>query len=153
MIGNQTDIDYRYCQLEDLKSVYELLNENNLPMADLDLGKVRITVATINHNIVGCIGIEEYSSDGLIRSFAVVKRHRGTGIGDKLFQNLLDYCFQTEINTLHLLTDTAEEYFGRKGFTLVHRGQAPDSIKGTSEFTELCPATCAYMVLDLRAQI
>jgi len=146
MIGNQTDIDYRYCQLEDLKSVYELLNENNLPVADLDLGKVRITVATINHNIVGCIGIEEYRSDGLIRSFAVLKRHRGTGIGDKLFQNLLDYCSQTEINTLHLLTDTAEGYFSRKGFAFTSREQAPNSIKGTSEFTELCPATCAYMV-------
>lgn len=153
MIENQTAIDYRSCQLEDLISVYELLNENNLPVADLDLGKVRITVATINHNIVGCIGIEEYSSDGLIRSFAVLKRYREKGIGDKLFHNLLVYCSQTEINTLHLLTDTAEEYFGRKGFSLVHRDQAPDSIKGTSEFTDLCPASCTYMVLNLRSQL
>jgi amino-acid N-acetyltransferase len=146
MIGNQTDIDYRYCQLEDLNSVYELLNENNLPVADLDLGKVRITVATINHYIVGCIGIEEYNTDGLLRSFAVLKHYRDKGIGEKLFRNLLDYCSQTGINTLHLLTDTAEEYFGQKGFSFSHREQAPDSIKDTSEFTELCPSTCAYMV-------
>lgn len=103
--------------------------------------------------IVGCIGIEEYSSDGLLRSFAVLKRLRGKGIGEKLLHNLLTYCSQRGINTLHLLTETAEGYFSKKGFALASRDQAPDSIKGTSEFTDLCPASCTYMVLDLRSEV
>ncbi len=138
--------EFRFGRQEDLNNIYNLLRENGLTVADLVLNKVKIMVATREDTIIGCIGLEEYGTEGLLRSFAVLKEFRKKGIGDKLFRSLLKYCSQNGVNTLHLLTETSENYFNKKGFILTNRNQAPDPIKSTSEFADLCPSTCAYMV-------
>ena len=55
------------------------------------------------------------------------------------------------IRRLYLLTTTPEKLFARWGFQRVERDAVPDAIRGTAEFTSLCPITAVVMALDLPA--
>lgn len=49
------------------------------------------------------------------------------------------------VQQLCLLTTTAERFFERLGYERADREAAPTAIRGTSEFTSLCPASAAFM--------
>jgi GNAT superfamily N-acetyltransferase len=44
-----------------------------------------------NNKIIGCIGLQEKNKIGIIKRFFVYKEYRGTGIGMKLYDKLLEY--------------------------------------------------------------
>ena len=54
------------------------------------------------------------------------------------------------VQELCLLTTTAEHFFERLGYQRAEREAAPASIRGTSEFTTLCPASAVFMRKRLR---
>jgi len=139
-------IDFRFCQPQDVKSVGDLLRSSNLPYTDLDLNQIKVILAIDDGDIIGSIGIELYPPEALLRSFVLRAEYHGKGIGNNMFQYLMAYCSQTGIKDVHLLTDTAADYFGTKGFKIVNRNSAPLQIQQTSEFKDLCPSTSTYMV-------
>jgi amino-acid N-acetyltransferase len=47
------------------------------------------------------------------------------------------------------LTDTAEVFFSRLGYTTADRQRAPECIRSTREFAEICPMSAAFMVKQL----
>jgi amino-acid N-acetyltransferase len=49
------------------------------------------------------------------------------------------------IRRLFLLTNTAEEYFKKKGFVIVTRDQVPEDVKQSIEFTTLCTSSPSMM--------
>ena len=49
------------------------------------------------------------------------------------------------IDTLYLLTTTAERFFAARGYAVVPRHGAPPEIRTTAEFAELCPSTSMCM--------
>ncbi|MEQ8534295.1 MAG: tyrosine protein phosphatase, partial [Imperialibacter sp.] len=55
------------------------------------------------------------------------------------------------ITELYLLTTTASKFFERIGYKVADRNTAPDAIKNTSEFSDLCPSSAVFMhkALDL----
>lgn len=128
--------------LPDIKT---LLLKSELPIDDVD-EKISFIAAHAKGSLVGCIGLERHGKHGLLRSFAVENSHRSTGIGNELLSRLLDFCRQSGIEQLHLLTTTADQYFLKKGFLMSDREKAPASIKSTAEFSSLCPASSVYMV-------
>lgn len=138
-------VKFRYAEQNDLNQILNLLQSNNLPFVDVDLEKIKFILAEISDIVLGCIGIEHYASHGLLRSFAVDENYRNLGIGNKLLQYLISYSKQIGVQNLHLLTVTAEKYFLSKGFIVVNRNLAPESIKFTSEFSTLCSSTSTYM--------
>lgn len=140
-------IQYRFADKNDLHAIAELLRSNNLPTDDISRNKIDF-LAAINsaEKIIGCIGIEKYGEDALLRSFAVDNSLHHKKIGTALLERLIAVTRQTGIHTLHLLTTTAESYFLAKGFLLTRRDEAPASIKSTTEFSSLCPSSSAYMV-------
>jgi amino-acid N-acetyltransferase len=141
-------ITYRIGTDNDLAGIKDLLRRNRLPISDIQPGSIVFIVATIKDNdVVGCIGLEQYGTDGLLRSFAVNKLYRSQKIGAQLFSRLLSFSRQAGVSTMHLLTTTAEKYFLRKGFSVLSREQAPASIQSNAEFTSLCPASSAYMIM------
>lgn len=119
-----------------------------MPFSDIDCTPINFILAKKNSQIIGCIGIEQYETEGLLRSFAIDRQYQKKGFGKELINRLLAYAVQQEINTLHLLTNTASEYFGKIGFKTQDRDKAPDAIKKTTEFTSLCPSTSVYMILS-----
>src|SRR5690606_21425360 len=99
--------------------------------------------------LIGCIGVEKYGDEGLLRSFAVEDAYRGRGIGNNLLAKLLEFCRRKGIMQLHLLTTTADEYFLKKGFEIANIESAPAPIKATTEFSLLCPSSSVYMQMSL----
>ena len=133
-----------------LSTLLRLLSECELPVADLHQGRVQFLVARDSSQIIGCIGLERYGSHGLLRSFAVEPASRNSGVGSQLLGYFLEQCRATGIEQLHLLTTTAEDYFLKKGFKVSPRDHAPESLRTTTEFSELCPSSSTYMTIDLR---
>ena len=144
------NIQYRLAAESQVAEIMDLLNNNSLPINDILENKIEFIVATSGDNkIVGCIGLERYVYDGLLRSFAVDKEYRNQKIGNALYNRLLSFSEQSGITILHLLTTSAEKYFSQKGFIVVKREKAPNSIRKTTEFSSLCPSSSTYMLLDL----
>ncbi len=53
------------------------------------------------------------------------------------------------VRSLFLLTTTAEEFFGQRGYARVARESAPETIRSTREFADICPASSVLMVKHL----
>jgi amino-acid N-acetyltransferase len=53
------------------------------------------------------------------------------------------------VETLVLLTDTAETYFRRLGFRAVPRTGLPEAVMASAEFRGACPASATAMLMKL----
>jgi len=120
--------------------------QSQLPTADL-------TPALLQHFLaygtpedpVGVVGIELHGPVALLRSLAVAAHHRGTGLGRKLVAAAEARARSHGVQELCLLTTTAERFFERLGYQRAEREAAPASVRATSEFTTLCPASAVFM--------
>lgn len=142
-------IKYLKANPEDFESIIRILAKNDLPYSDVKDSPIKFIVAKSEGDIVGCIGLEVYETDALLRSFAVEPSYRNNGIGAELYKNLLAFALENKVKTLHLLTTTAKDYFFKKGFEVADKNQAPIGIKKSSEFDGLCPVSCIYMVKNI----
>lgn len=141
-----TQLLYRLATENDLAAITALLEKYKLPATDIRSSKIDFILAvTEEKQVVGCIGVEQYLSHGLLRSFAVEKAYRNQKIGKTLFDELISLSVQNGVTIMHLLTTTAEEYFRAQDFVIADRNTAPDSIKATAEFSSLCPSSSTYM--------
>ncbi len=141
-------INISIAQVGDIEAINALLQENNLPFSDTRESKIDFLIARNSGELVGCIGMETFGADGLLRSFAVKESFRNQALGKELYLHLLKYATDTNVETLHLLTNTAKDYFLRKAFVVADRKSAPGSVQQSREFSSLCPASSTYMVLE-----
>jgi amino-acid N-acetyltransferase len=126
--------------------VERLLAQSRLPTADL-------TPALLQHfhaygtpdDPAGVVGLELHGPVALLRSLAVAAHHRGTGLGRQLVAAAEARARSHGVHELCLLTTTAERFFERLGYERAEREAAPAAIRGSSEFTSLCPATATFM--------
>ena len=63
-----------------------------------------------------------------------------------------DYAKSMEMDSLYLLTLTAEGFFKKCGYRPIARDSAPAEIQETTEFRNLCPASAVCMVRHLSAE-
>jgi len=136
---------------EDCGAVIALLETAALPFAGVEDWIENFVVAEQAGRIVGVAGLEVYGRDGLLRSVAVADDWRGRGIGVLLTTRVLDVARRTRLRSVYLLTETAEAFFPRFGFRRIAREAASESVKVSREFSELCPASAAVMVLSLES--
>jgi amino-acid N-acetyltransferase len=131
----------------NLSAVKQLLSESGLPIED-------ITAQHLQHffgcgsglEIEGVVGLELYGKAALLRSLAVASSRRGTGVGSGLVAHAELHAREQGVQSLYLLTTTAEKFFLRRGYARVPREDAPAAIKTTSEFSGICPTSSAFMV-------
>lgn len=133
--------------------VEALLTEAQLPVADL-AGSRSLTLFGIRDGgrLLGVVGVEVYGSVGLLRSLAVEPTHRHSGLGVSLVSNAEAWAAEQEVEALYLLTTTAAQFFARRGYEAVSRSEAPAAIAATAQFSNLCPASSAFMRKVLTAQ-
>jgi amino-acid N-acetyltransferase len=125
--------------------IQAMLRAAGLPVEDLSTAPVRFWLAREGQSLAGAIGIERYGNAGLLRSLAVDPGHRAHGMATALVQ-ALELAMRAEgLKTMVLLTQTAEGFFGKRGYVLTPREQIPEEIRQTAEFRSLCPATAACM--------
>ena len=69
---------------EDYSDVVLLLENNNLPLEGVKEHFKHFFIIKENLEILGCIGLEVYEPDGLIRSVSVSKNAQKQGVGHEL---------------------------------------------------------------------
>jgi N-acetylglutamate synthase-like GNAT family acetyltransferase len=143
MNGSET-IVVRDAGRGDWGIVRQLLDEAGLPLADL--GPDRLEHFLIAERLgaeqsetLGIIGLQRFDEVGLLRSLVVSKSHRKSGLGRRLVAALEASAYSAGVKDLWLLTIDAEAYFDGLGYKLMSRDSAPDSIRKTDEFSDLCP--------------
>src|SRR6266498_677256 len=94
------------------KAVITLLQENNLPVSDLDPDK-HLFAFLQNDTIMGTGGLEFFEDCALLRSLSVKKDSRGKGLGKLINEELEKISRQKGITCSYLLTSTAKDFFAR----------------------------------------
>jgi amino-acid N-acetyltransferase len=94
---------------------------------------------------VGMIGLEQFGGVGLLRSLVVNPSAQNGGIGRRLVDALELQALELGIKDLWLLTIDANSYFLKLGYDVMDRTDAPDVIRGTAEFSGLCPGDAVLM--------
>jgi len=129
----------------DLPAVENLLSASDLPLDGVKDNFSNFKVAEDDGEIAGAIGLEEFGAVALLRSAVVSPEHRGSGVGRRLVEHLLEGAEVAGIEELYLLTTTADQYFPRFGFTRTTRSAVPDAVKASAEFQGACPDTAVVM--------
>jgi amino-acid N-acetyltransferase len=135
----------------DLPAVEELLLNSNLPLEGVRDHFADFIVAEDTDGIEGAVGLEKYDSVALLRSAVVAPEHRGSGVGKRLVEQVLERAEEDGIDELYLLTTTAEKYFPRFGFEPTTRAAVPEELKASAEFRGACPDTAVVMKRRLGA--
>ncbi len=136
----------------DVDAVRALLDRLHLPSRDVGAPNQRFLVARSGEALVGCVALEVYGTDALVRSLAVVPRLQGSGLGKALYGLALDEARRTGLRALYLLTTTADRFFARAGFQRIDRAEVPPALAASPEFRSLCPASAVCMRLGLGAK-
>lgn len=135
----------RKARTSDLPAVEELLSASRLPLDGVRDHFSDFIVAEDGNGIEGAVGLEKYDSVALLRSAVVAPQLRGTGVGRKLVEQVLERAEEDGIDELYLLTTTAEDYFPRFGFKPTTRAAVPEELKSSAEFRGACPDTAVVM--------
>jgi amino-acid N-acetyltransferase len=134
----------------DESAVKQLLSESGLPISDITARHLRHFFGCgSGPELEGVIGLELFGEAALLRSLAVASLRRGSGMGSGLVTHAERHAREQMVQSLYLLTTTAEKFFLRRGYTRIPREDAPAAIKGTKEFSGICPASSAFMVKQL----
>ena len=127
-------------------AIKQLLLEAQLPIEDLTPAHFEnFFGAWSGQCLEGVIGLEPYGSVALLRSLAVRVDSRGSGLGAELIFSAERYAVQKGVSSIFLLTTTAKHYFEKYGYTEIARELVPTTIRATSQFSSICPATAAPM--------
>ncbi|TET06649.1 MAG: GNAT family N-acetyltransferase [Candidatus Thorarchaeota archaeon] len=135
----------------DHASVVALLEKTELPPDEIELHMENFLV--IRHPesdrgpelLVGSVGLEIYEDSALLRSLAVHPDFQGNGFGTRLVDRIIEVAKGKDITRLFLLTDTAEDFFKKRGFVIVTRDKVPHDMKQSIEFTTLCTSSPSMM--------
>ena len=98
-----------------------------------------------NSSVIGAIGLETYERSGLLRSLIVKPEYRKMNIAAALVNEIESLGRRLGLANIYLLTETAKDYFDRKGYETIERTEAPESLQQSSEFSHVCPSTAVVM--------
>ena len=130
------------------QQVIELLQQNDLPVSDIDDGKILFALIR-GGKIVGTAGLEVFDGCALVRSVSVEKASRGQGFGKFISQEIERISKEQVVACLYLLTTTAKDFFSKEGYQVITREEVPFAIRNTSEFLHVCPSSATVMKKDL----
>jgi amino-acid N-acetyltransferase len=138
-------------RLDDLEAVLGLLRAARLPTAGVaDAFPLGYVVVRSGRALVATAGLEPHGRVGLLRSVVVVEAQRGAGLGRMMVEDRLRAARERHLEGVYLLTTTAPEYFRRLGFKDTARDAAPDTLRASSEFATICPASASCLVKTFR---
>ncbi|MHA1963501.1 MAG: arsenic resistance N-acetyltransferase ArsN2 [Candidatus Thorarchaeota archaeon] len=135
----------------DYDAVVALLRRTDLPPDEIELHMenfliIRHPEEDIGSDIlIGSVGLEIYEDSALLRSLSVDPDFQGSGLGSRLVDRIIEVAKTKGFKRLFLLTDTAEDFFKKRGFTVVTRDRVPDDMKQSIEFTTLCTSSPSMM--------
>lgn len=126
----------------------QLLKKYNLPTEDINKDTL-LFIMQEDEEVIGTVGLHIFNQDALLRSLCVIEEKRNCGAAIQMVEFIEALALTKGIRKLYLLTNTASSFFGKRQYTEVERSMVSDEIKGTAEFSRLCPATALVMVKQL----
>jgi amino-acid N-acetyltransferase len=127
-----------------------LLGGSRLPTADLpDIHGLQLWVLEAGNSVLGVIALERFGTHALLRSLAIAPEHRNRGLGRDLVHRLERDARAGGVERLILLTETADGFFRRLGYTAIDRREVPDEVQRSAEFRCLCPVSARCMAKSL----
>lgn len=136
-------------QPADLDAALFRLSQASLPAAGFAAQLGTTLVARSDDAVVGCVALELYGEEALLRSLVVAPAARGQGLGERLTAAALELARSRGVRRAWLLTETAERFFPRFGFRRVERGELPAALAESEELRGACPASAVAMGLEL----
>jgi amino-acid N-acetyltransferase len=131
---------------DEIPAIAALLAAAGLPNSDvLPHAHPDFLVLRDAEQIVGVVGLERYGATGLLRSLAVRPESRVRGLGDALVRAVERRGREQGVTQMVLLTQTAQDFFHRRGYAVIARDDAPAAVQASSEFRSLCPSSAACM--------
>ena len=130
----------------DLAKFIEILLVNELCYEDVPKLRETFSKVTYGEEVAGYFGIEKFGSVGLLRSVVMTDQMRGKGVGKRLLDAAFAQSISLQLESLYLLTNTAEGFFAKFGFEVVERKSAPESVQESHEFKSFCPDSAVCMV-------
>lgn len=110
-------VTYRNATAEDIAAIVAVLDGAGLPSREIESIIDGFIVVERDGAVVACGAIEVYEDTALVRSVAVSKEARGTGIGRELSQRLIAAALDRGCTDLYLFTGDAHTFWRRLGFT------------------------------------
>ena len=141
-------MEFSFASAKDEKQIKQLLCISGLEHQDIepsDLQHFIIVKDASDSMLCGVVGLEPKSNVGLLRSLAVAEAYRRQGLATQLVIKIEEYARSKKVDTLYLLTLTAEQFFGARGYHKTDRESAPLALQETNEFKGLCPLTAVCM--------
>ncbi len=143
--------NFRESDSGDIKFVESLLKQNGLPLDVLHESGARLYIAESIGRPVGTAGFEFYGHDALLRSVAVNVELQHKGLGSRIVDFMLEEAKRRNVRRVVLLTETARDFFLKKGFAVIARSEITNpALLASPEFTHACPqsAVCMQLILD-----
>ena len=145
-----TNYSIRRATEADLEDVAALLTVCDLPVVRIASHiKTFWVAATEDKTIIGVLGMLADGDQALLRSFAVAPSHRKHGVGQALVRAALAQLREESCNEAYLLTQTAESYFARLGFSVIDRTAMPQALLVESGLDRACPCSSVCMKYKL----
>ena len=132
---------------KDINLVKSLLEENDLPVSDLN-SSITFFVEKDKDKIIATGGLESRGNDAIIRSIAVSDAFKSQGFGDAITKQLIHYAKEIQKEDIYLLTTTAEKYFLKYGFKEVDRAHVSREVKNSTQYKDVCPDSAVVMKLE-----
>lgn len=134
----------------DRGAAIALLEACGLPTSDLSDGHTpHFFYCGSARSPAGIVGVELLGDDALLRSLAVREAKRKAGIGATLVSHAEEFARSQGARNLYLLTTTAALFFARHGYIAASKRDAPESVRRTREFAEICPDSSTFMFKPL----
>ena len=140
-----TQAHIRPASAADFPRLERLLTESSLPLDGVRDALGDFVVAEADGDLVGVAGLKICCDDALLRSVVVKQEWRSKGVGRALITRAISNAEARGLRALYLLTTTAEHYFPTFGFKTITRGDVPEAIRETDEFTRACPESATVM--------
>ena len=135
----------------DLALLENLLRSHHLPTEDCAEQRHNFCGVFDQGDLVAAGGLEPAANYALLRSVVVQERYRSRGLARAVSEFLINQARSEGRKAVYLLTETAETYFEKLGFSRLDRTQVPLEIRQTRQFASLCPDTASCMVMSLSA--
>lgn len=135
----------RHARADDLGAIQSLLQECELPYEDLSAERLaHFIVIGQPPRVVGCVGLERFGADALLRSLAVHPLMRGDGFAERLLEMIEAYAQGMELGSLYLSAPSATSFFLRQGYQEVEWTSVPAPLKANRDFAHasIAAATC-----------
>lgn len=142
-----TEYSIRTAREADLPVINNLLTENGLTTDGVKENINHFLVAE-DKRIVGVIGLEFSDTAVMLRSLAIQKELRKRGIGSALVEHALHIGRAERKTGAYLLTNTAEQFVSRWGFSNIERSEIPEVLIQSSALNYFCPDSSICMKLS-----